>query len=81
MKIEYVQKIIQDKIVKSPNIVRINIDDLDLSIQETSLFIEFAKKELNNLNYEIYYPGNKYIVDGKEYIVEGNELMVAVKNN
>lgn len=81
MKIEYVQKIIQDKIVKSPNIVRISIDDLDLSIQETSLFIEFAKKELNNLNYEIYYPGNKYNVDGKEYIVEGNELMVAVKNN
>lgn len=81
MKVEYVQKIIQEKIVKSPNIVRINIDDLDLSIQETSLFIEFAKKELNNLNYEIYYPGNKYIVDDKEYIVEGNELMVAVKNN
>lgn len=80
MKIEYVQKVLQEKIAENAKIVKINIDELDLSIQETSLFIEFAKKELKKLNYEIYYSGSKYIIDDKEYMVEGNELIVAIKN-
>ena len=78
MKIEYVQKVLQEKTSENAKIVKINIDELDLSIQETSLFIEFAKKEL--------FPDAKRIVVvdyadfSKQVEIKNSDYVIVITN-
>lgn len=76
---EYVHKILNEKISKNKNVVKIRIDDVNLSIQDTCDFIRIAKEELEKMGYKIYSAGNKYIVKDKEFIVGNGEVIVAVK--
>jgi len=76
---EYVHKILSEKISKDKNVVKIRIDDVNLSIQDTCDFIQQAKKELKEMGYKIYSAGKIYFVKDKEFVVENGEVLVAVK--
>ena len=76
---EFVHKILVEKISKNKNIVKIRIDDVNLSIQDTCDFISIAKQELKEMGYKIYSAGNKYIVKNKEFVLGNGEVLVAVK--
>lgn len=76
---EYVHNILNEKISKNKNVVKIRIDDVNLSIQDTCDFIRIAKEELEEMGYKIYSAGKKYIVKNKEFVVENGEILVAIK--
>ncbi|MBE5820882.1 MAG: hypothetical protein E7310_08825 [Clostridiales bacterium] len=76
---EFVHKILSEKITKNKEIIKIRIDDVNLSIQDTCDFIRIAKKELEEMGYKIYSAGKKYIVKNKEFVVGNGEVIVAVK--
>lgn len=76
---KYVHKILNEKIAKDDKIVKIRIDDVNLSIQDTCDFIQVAKKELKERGYKIYSSGEKYLFRNKEFIVQNGEIIVAIK--
>lgn len=76
---EFVNKILNEKIAKDDEILKIYIDDVNLSIQDTCDFIEMAKKELKRKGYKIFCSGEKYLFKGKEFIVQNGEVIVAIK--
>ena len=41
--------------------------------------MELAKIRLENLNYQVYFTGAKYTLNGEKKVVQDNEYMVAVK--
>lgn len=76
---EFVHKILSEKIAKDKTIIKIRIDEINLSIQDTVEFIEKAKKQLKEKGYKIYSPGEKYLIRDKEFLVENGEIMVAIE--
>ena len=76
---EFVHKILVEKISKNKSIVKIRLDDVNLSIQDTCDFISIAKQELEVMGYKIYSAGNKYKIKDKEFVVGNGEVIVAVK--
>lgn len=66
---EYVHKILNEKIAKDDKIVKIRIDDVNLSIQDTFDFIQVAKKELKERGYK------KFILQGKNTYLEIKNLL------
>lgn len=76
---ELVHKILNEKIAKDDKIVKVYIDDVNLSIQDTCDFIEMAKKELKEKGYKIYCSGEKYLFKDKKFIVQNGEVIVAIK--
>ena len=79
MNLEYVHKILNKKILENKNIVKICLDDFELSIQDTCDFIQSAKKELTKEGYKIYSSGEKYLFKNKTYTVQNGEIIVAIK--
>lgn len=79
MNLEYVHKILNKKILENKNIVKICLDDFELSIQDTCDFIQSAKKELTKEGYKIYSSGEKYLFKNKTYKVQNGEIIVAIK--
>lgn len=76
---EFVHKILSEKISKDKHIVKIHIDDINLSIQDTCDFIRIAKEKLEEMGYKIYSAGKKYNIKDKEFVVGNGEVLVAIK--
>ncbi len=79
MKREFVYSVIEEKIRKNSEIVKIHIDDIGLSIQDTCDFIMVAKEELIKMGYTIYFPENTYVFKGNKFTVGDGELLVGIK--
>lgn len=65
---EFVHKILNEKIAKDDKILKVYIDDVNLSIQETCDFIELAKKELEERGYKIYCSGKNIYLKVKNLL-------------
>ena len=53
---------------------------LDISEDQETEFLRFAKIRLENLGYDVYFTGAKYTYQNEERVVQDNELIVAIKN-
>ncbi len=53
---------------------------MNLTQEETETFLEYSKTRLENLDYQVFYTGEKYTINSINKIVEQNELLVAIKN-
>lgn len=76
---EFVNKVLNEKIAKNEKIIRVYIDDVNLSIQDTCDFVAMSKEELKKRGYKIYCSGERYSLENKEYIVQNGEVIVAIK--
>ena len=54
---------------------------LDLSEDETQIFLELAKNKLENMNFLVFFTGSKFTYGEASRTVQDNELMIAVKEN
>ena len=76
---DYIVKLLKNKISENENIIKIFIDDINLSIQDTSEFFEIIQKKLKDLGYSVYLFGDTYSYNNKEITLNENEIIVAVK--
>ena len=78
-----VDKYINDKLDKNENYIECKVYDLrinyDLLEDELEEFLEYAKIRLENLGFEVYFTGAKYVYKNKAKEVEYNKYFVAVK--
>lgn len=56
--------------------LRINNNWSELEVQE---FLKLAKNRLENLGYQVYFQGDKFVYNNANRMVQDNEYMVAVK--
>ena len=83
MTTKFVTDYLDKKIDENENYIICEFFDLrirnDLSEHEVDRFLELAKIRLENLNYQVYFTGAKYTLNGEKKVVQDNEYMVAVK--
>lgn len=81
--LEFIDKYINSKINANEEIIKYTFYELrvksDLTEEETEEFLKFTKIKLENLQYNVFFTGEKYIYKGEEKTVQDNELMVATK--
>ena len=74
-----------NKIKENEKFIRITYYELrivhNLSNEETEEFLNYSKRKLEGLGYEVYFTGDKYIYPNVTRTVEANELLIAVKAN
>ena len=79
----FVEKYINDKIVKGENLVTVSFFELriknNLSDEDTQEFLKLAKAHLERASYKVYLSGEYTYKDVKR-TVQSNELLVAVKD-
>ncbi|MDO5557559.1 MAG: hypothetical protein Q4G05_04900 [Clostridia bacterium] len=76
---EYILKLLKKKIIENENIIKIYIEDINLSIQDTSEFFEIILQKLKELEYNVYLFGDTYLFNNKENTVNENEIIIAIK--
>ena len=83
MPLQDITDFIDKKIDQNPNLVVFTFYEvrikLDLTEEETDEFLRLSRTRLENLNYQVYFTGAKYMFNNEEKIVEDNELLVAIK--
>ena len=83
MAIQDITEYLDEKINKDENILKITFYKarikLNLSEDETQEFLKLCKTRLENLGYQVFFTGARYMYQGENRVVETNELMVAVK--
>lgn len=83
MTLQDIRKNIDKKIEQNEAIIIYSYFELrvkeDKSIEDTNLFIQYAKMILENLDYTVYKTGQYYTYKGENKFVEQNELLVAIK--
>lgn len=85
MTMQEITQYLDNKINSDENIVIITFYEVrikfDLSEEETQEFLRLCRTRLENLGYEVYFTGAKYMYQGQNKVVQTNELMVAIKGN
>ena len=85
MTMQEITRYLDNKIDENENIVIITFYEVrikfDLSEEETQEFLRLCRTRLENLGYEVYFTGAKYMYQGQNKVVQTNELMVAIKGN
>lgn len=83
MAIQEITEYLDEKINKDENILKITFYEarikLNLSEDETQEFLKLCKTRLENLGYQVFFTGARYMYQGENKVVETNELMVAIK--
>ena len=83
MAIQEITEYLDKKINKDENILKITFYEdrikLNLSEDETQEFLKLCKTRLENLGYQVFFTGARYMYQGENKVVETNELMVAIK--
>lgn len=83
MAIQEITEYLDKKINKDENILKITFYEarikLNLSEDETQEFLKLCKTRLENLGYQVFFTGARYMYQGINRVVETNELMVAIK--
>ena len=83
MTMQEITEYLDNKINSDENIVTITFYEVrikfDLSEEETQEFLRLCKTRLENLGYQVYFTGAKYMYQGQNKVVQSNELMVAIK--
>lgn len=85
MTMQEITQYLDNKINSNENIVIITFYEVrikfDLSEEQTQEFLRLCKTRLENLEYQVYFTGAKYMYQGISKVVQSNELMVAIKEN
>ena len=85
MTMQEITQYLDNKINSDENIVTITFYEVrikfDLSEEQTKEFLRLCKTRLENLGYQVYFTGAKYMYQGESKVVQSNELMVAIKEN
>ena len=85
MTMQEITQYLDNKIDKNENLVIITFYEVrikfDLSEEQTQEFLRLCKTRLENLEYQVYFTGAKYMYQGISKVVQSNELMVAIKEN
>ena len=83
MTTEFLTDYIDKKISENPNYIRYTFYELrvknNLSEDEVDEFLRLSRNRLENLGYNVYFTGAKYIYDNANRTVQDNELLVAIK--
>jgi len=84
MTLQDIRKSIDKKIELNEEIIKYTYFELrvkeDRNIEDTEIFIKYAKMILENLNYSVYTTGQFYCYQGENKYIDINELLVAIKN-
>lgn len=85
MTMQEITNYLDNKINSNENIVILTFYEVrikfNLSEGETQEFLRLCKTRLENLGYQVYFTGAKYMYQGMNREVQSNELMVAIKEN
>ncbi len=85
MTMQEITEYLDNKINNDENILKITFYEVrikfNLSEEETQEFLRLCKTRLENLGYQVYFTGAKYMYLGENKEVQTNELMVAIKEN
>jgi predicted RND superfamily exporter protein len=84
MTIQEITNYIDKKINENESFIRITFFEIrvkyGLSEKETDTFLELAKNKFENMGYNVYFTGAKFIYDNSNRTVQPNELMIAIKD-
>lgn len=79
----FVENYIEDKIRKDEKIVRYSYFELSvkLNLDDKLLdkFLKYSKIILEELHYQVFFTGAKFVYENADRVVESNEYMIAVK--
>jgi len=83
MTTQFVTDYLEEKLKDNENIIKCTFYELrvklNLSEEETDKLLELAKIKLENLGYQVYFTGAKFVYENANRTVQDNELMIAVK--
>lgn len=83
MTMQDITNYLDDKIKQNEEELRITFYELriknNLSELEIDKFLELCKIRLENMGYEVFFTGAKFIFKNVDRIVQPNELMIAIK--
>ena len=79
----FVDKYINSKLEENENYIRYTYYELrvkyNLTEEEIDKLLELSKIRLENMNYQVYFTGAKFVYDNANRVVEDNEYMIAIK--
>ena len=85
MTMQEITEYLDNKINENENIVIVTFYEVrikfDLSEEETQEFLRLCRTRLENLGYQVFFTGARYMYQGVSKVVQSNELMVAIKEN
>ena len=83
MTLQFVGDYLDEKFKRDPYLIVCTYFDLrvrnNLSEGEIFEFLNLSKNKLENMGYNVYFKGSKYVYNNATKIVKDNELLVAVK--
>ena len=83
MTLQFVADYLDKKIKSDPYYIVCTYFDLrvrnNLSESEIFEFLNFSKNKLENMGYNVYFKGARYVYNNATKVVKDNELLVAIK--
>lgn len=83
MTMQEITEFLDDKIKKNENEITISFYEIrvkkNLSENETDNFLELCKTRLENLGYQVFFSGAKFVFQNANRMVQPNQLMIAIK--
>lgn len=83
MTIQFITDYLDKKIEENENYIVCTFYDLrvrnGLTELEVNKFLELSKIRLENMDYQVYFTGAKYMYNYTKMTVQDNEYMVAIK--
>lgn len=83
MTMQEITDFLDKKIEKDSNEIIITFYEIrvkmGLSEQETDTFLKFCKTRLENLEYQVFFTGAKFVYKNANRTVQPNQLMIALK--
>lgn len=84
MSLEEITELIDSKIEKNPNCIVFTWFEIrvrkNLTEEQTDDFLRLARNRLENLNYQVYFTGAKFVYENANRTVQDNELLIAIKD-
>lgn len=84
MSLEEITELIDSKIEKNPNCIVFTWFEIrvrkNLTEEQTDDFLRLARNRLENLNYNVYFTGAKFVYENANRTVQDNELLIAIKD-
>ena len=83
MTMQDITNFLDNKIKKNENEIVVTFYEIriknNLSETETDDFLAFCKTRLENMGYQVFFTGAKFVFQNANRTVQPNELMVAIK--
>lgn len=83
MTTQYVEEYLNYKMSQNKNEIIFTFYELrvkeNLSEQEVDEFLRLCKIRLENLDYNVYFTGAKFVFENANRTVQSNEYMIAIK--